>query len=431
MLCRTTRRVLGAVTFLTAVGMVAGCGTAGPSTDSDAGITVWALQDQVLNPIEKRVAADQAPSGHKVALETFGNDPYKQKLRIALGSPNAPDVFFNWGGGNLAEYVTAGKVADLSPMLEQDQVLRSTFLPNVLDVGKIDGKYYGLPMRGVQPVALFYNKKVFQQVGIQPPKTWDELLDTVDACRAAGILPISLAGSQGWTELMWLEYLLDRIGGPTVFERARAGEPGAWKDPAVLDAATRVTTLVGRGAFGDKFASVGYDVGGASTILAQGKAAMHLMGSWEYVNQLGQSPRFVADGDLGWIPFPAVPGGKGDPANVVGNPTNFYSVSAGSPVLDQAKAFVAKSVTSSDYLQGLIDAGDVPAVVGIEDRLAKAPHADYTTWIYDLVRKAPHFQLSWDQDLTADEAAGLLTDIQQLFLGKLTPEEFVDALSRR
>ena len=32
-----------------------------------------------------------------------------------MGSPNPPDVFFNWGGGNLAQFVKAGNVVDLTP----------------------------------------------------------------------------------------------------------------------------------------------------------------------------------------------------------------------------------------------------------------------------------------------------------------------------
>jgi xylobiose transport system substrate-binding protein len=405
------------------VALAAACGSAGPSSAS--GLKVWALQDPVLNPIEK-ISTDAA----RATLETFGNDPYKQKLRVAIGSPNAPDVFFNWGGRNLEEYVDAGKIADLTSVLEQDQDLKDAFLPSVLDAAKINGKYYGIPMRGMQPVALFFNKDVFAQAGAQPPKTWDDLLNVIDVFKAKGIQPISLAGSQAWTELMWIEYLLDRIGGPEAFRDIRDGKPDAWRNPAVLEAATRVKDLLDRGAFGTNFASVGYDVGGASTIVAQGKAAMHLMGSWEYVNQLGQSPDFVKNGKLGWTAFPAVPGGKGDPANVIGNPTNFYSVASGSASVDAAKKFVSTALHDDKYVQSLIDAGDVPAVTGVEDKLAKTPNSEYTTWVYGLVKAAPSFQLSWDQDLPAGQATKMLTLLQELFLGKVSPQAFVDALAQ-
>jgi xylobiose transport system substrate-binding protein len=314
-------------------------------------------------------------------------------------------------------------------VLEENAELREAFLPSVLDAAKIDGKNYGIPMRGVQPVALFYNKAVLEKAGVEPPETWDDMLAAVDDLEAAGVTPIALAGSQSWTELMWAEYLLDRVGGPEVFQAIRDGEPDAWKDPAVVEALTMIQELVDRGGFGDDFASVGYDVGGASTILAQGKAGFHLMGSWEYVNQLGQSPDFVASGDLGWTAFPAVEGGEGDPEAVVGNPTNFYSVAKGSQNKDAAIEYVSSALHEEEYVSDLVEAGDVPAVTGVRDQLEQAENSEYTTWIYDQVEQAPSFQLSWDQDLPAAEATKMLTELQRLFLGEQTPQGFVDAMS--
>ncbi|WP_456607190.1 extracellular solute-binding protein [Blastococcus sp. SYSU DS0617] len=385
----------------------------------------------MLNPIEEasieRFNEDSETGDAELA--TFGNDPYKQRLRVALGSEQGPDVFFNWGGGNLKEYVDAGEVEDLTQLFEDNPELEDAFIPSVLEAAQLDGSYYGLPMRGVQPVVLYYNQEVLDAAGAQVPETWDELLTAVDQLKAAGVTPIALAGSQPWTELMWIEYILDRVGGPEVFEAIRNGEEGAWEDPAVLEALTLLRELIERGAFGADFASVGYDVGGASTILAQGDAGFHLMGSWEYTNQLGESPEFVESGNLGWAAFPAIEGGAGDPQNVVGNPTNFYSVAADSDQKETALEYVSTALHEEEYVQDLIDAGDVPAVSGVRDLLEETENADYATWVYDLVEDAPSFQLSWDQDLPADEATEMLTQLEQLFLGTQTPQGFVDAMS--
>lgn len=434
---RTGSRVRTSVALVAATAALAACGSSGPAASGGgtAGgtgpVQVWALQDTALQPIlTGSVTRFNASSkGGKAALQVFGNDPYKQKLRVAIGSPNAPDVFFNWGGGNLKEYVDAGKVQDLTGLLDGNPALKSSFLPSVLDAAKIDGKYYGIPMRGVQPVVLYYNKKLFTEAGVQPPKTWNDLLGLVDTFKGRGITPLSLAGSQAWTELMWAEYLLDRRGGSQVFQDIRDGKGDGWKDPAVLQAMTDVKTLVDRGAFGTKYASVGYDVGGASTLLAQGRAAMHLMGSWEYVNQLGQSPKFVKDGDLGWTAFPSVEGGQGDPSTVVGNPTNFYSVTSASKSKTTAEEFLATQLNAPEYVDALVKAGDVPPIAGLDAKLGQADNADYTQYVYKLVSEAKVFQLSWDQDLPADQATKMLTELQKLFLGKQTPQGFVDVMS--
>ncbi|MQA35095.1 extracellular solute-binding protein [Modestobacter roseus] len=421
-------------TSLVLIGSMAACGSSGPGGGGGGGgdtAQIWALQDSALQPILEGSMErfnEQSETGD-AELTTFGNDPYKQRLRIAIGSPDAPDLFFNWGGGNLKEYVDAGEVDDLTPLLDENPELRDAFLPSVLAGAELDGKNYGLPMRGMQPVILYYNQAVLDEAGVSVPTTWDELLTAVDQLKAAGKTPIALAGNQPWTELMWAEYVLDRVGGPQVFQNIRDDAEGGWSQPEVLEAMTMLQELIQRGGFGTDFASVGYDVGGASTILAQGDAGFHLMGSWEYTNQLGQSPDFVNSGDLGWTVFPAIEGGEGDPSNLVGNVSNFYSLTSDSNNKETAQEYLETQLTNEEYINDLIEAGDVPPIEGIRDQLAATENGDHATFVYDAARDANNFQLSWDQDLTSDEATEMLEQLSQFFLGEVDAQGFVDALA--
>ncbi|WP_433219000.1 ABC transporter substrate-binding protein [Dactylosporangium sp. CS-047395] len=430
---RTAALIRGVIAAGLAVSLTA-CGSAGPGTESAAGggdIQVWAIQDASVNPITtKSIDAYNKANSSKVKLVTYVNDAYKQKLQVAMGSPQAPDVFFNWGGGNLAQFVKAGQVEPLDDLLAKSPELKDKFLPSVMDVGKVDGKQYGLPMLGVLPVVLFYNKEVFTSAGVQPPKTYADLLAAVDTFKAKGVTPIALAGSQGWTELMWLEYMLDRIGGADKFKAIADGKEGAWSDPAVIKALTEIQALAKRGAFGSNFASVNYDNQGASKLIATGKAAMHLMGSWDFTLQQQANPSFITDGKLGVVPFPAYAGGAGDPKAIVGNPSNYYSVNSASKGKDQAADFLVKSLASEDYINGLIDAGQVPAVKGVGDSLKSKPNADFTTFTYNLVSEAPSFTQSWDQALSPSVGTELLTNLQKLFLGDITPDAFAANMAK-
>jgi len=437
---RRLTKVAVSATTLALLGSMAACGsdnTSGGSGGGDGGGTadVWALQDTTLNPIEEASIQrynDGAGPG-SVKLSTFGNDPYKQRLRTAINSPQAPDVFFNWGGGSLKEYVDAGKVEDLTPMLEENPELRDAFLPSVLAGAEIDGKQYGLPMRGVQPVLMYGNNEVLTANGIDGmPATWDELLADVATLKAAGLTtPIALAGSQSWTELMWAEYLLDRVAGPEVFQAIRDGEGEGWNDPAVLEAMTMLKQLIDAGAFGtpNDFSATEYDAGGTTQLLANGDAAFHLMGSWEFTNQKGTNPDFVSAGNLLYAPFPAVAGGAGDPSNLVGNVSNFYSVTSASPNKEAALEYVRTQLNDPDYVAELVAAGDVMPIAGAREQLAATEDGDYLTTVYDLTENAENFQLSWDQDLAADEATKMLTELSNLFLGQQTPEGFVAAMA--
>jgi xylobiose transport system substrate-binding protein len=187
-----------------------------------------------------------------------------------------------------------------------------------------------------------------------------------------------------------------------------------------------IKELVDSGAFGKNFGSVSYGAGGTSTLLNKGKAAMVLMGSWEYAVQQGEAPDFAKSG-MGYVAFPGVEGGKGDAANVVGNPTNYISVTTAAPK-DTAAEFL-KTTYSDSYVQGLIEKGEVPVTTNAKAMLAKAADPAYATFQFDLVSKAPSFTQSWDQALGLTLGTPLLTEIQKLFNGQSSPEQFVSAVS--
>ncbi|MFE6287566.1 ABC transporter substrate-binding protein [Streptomyces sp. NPDC057877] len=425
------RWVLGAgATTLLTTGLTA-CGSGNGAGGGD-GKTVTAfvygddavkVQQAAVDRFNKSAAAKKA--GGKIKLERIPGSDYSPKLRTAMGSPSAPDVFFNWGGGSIKPYQEADKIVDLTDIIEGDPVLKDGFLPSVLAAGDLDGRHYGIPMRGMQPVILFYNKAVFREHKLQPPTNWDQLLDNNAKLKKAGITPFALGGSDIWPELMWLEYLVDRIGGAEVFKRIQNGDAEGWGDPAMLKAAELVKQLIDDDAFGSKFTSVSYVNGGAPAVFAKGKAAMHLMGSWEYSTQLGKFPDF-AKKDLGWAPFPSVEGGTGDISNVVGNPTNYWSINSRASNQDAAIAFL-KDCASQQYAKDLVANGDVPTTSNAALLLRSAPNPGFATFQYEMVEKASAFTLSWDQALGDELGTKMHTEISKLFAGKSSPQQFVDA----
>jgi len=385
------------------------------------GVLVWTIQ-RTENAVETKAAKSYKASDVKVQI--FANDPYKQKIRVALGAGSPPDVFMNWGGGGLKQYVDAGKVVDLTPYLNADKAWKNRFFANVLQTAAFNGKYYGVPNVGMQPVVLFYNKKVFSDNKVTAPQTWAQLLTAVQKLKDAGVIPIVLGGQSKWPDLMWEEYLVDRVAGPQAFDAIAAGKKNAWSSPGIIRANTLLQQLVDAGAFGSSFSSTQYDGTVTSTLLGTGKGAMELMGNWEYGAVLSNSPSTIKNKELGWIPFPSIPGGKGDPRNIAGNTSNYYSVAAKSKNKDAAVAYLKRSVMSPAYVKGLIALGNIPPVRGIAPQLATGANAAFTTWCYRLVQSAPHFQHSWDQVLSPSQADTLLTNLDRLFLKQITPKQF-------
>jgi xylobiose transport system substrate-binding protein len=418
-------------TMLTAGLTACGSGSSGGGDGKDGQLTafVWGddaakIQDDAIKRFNKSAAARK--TGGTIKLQRIPGSDYPAKLRTAMGSPSAPDLFFNWGGGSIKAYVDADQLIDLHDIIESNPALKNGFLPSIIQSGALEGRPYGIPMRGMQPVLLFFNKKVFKDAGLQPPTSWDQLLDINKKFTARGIQPFALGGADKWTELMWVSYLVDRIGGPEVFRKIQGGDAAAWGDPAVLRAAEEIKALVDTEAFGKGFSSVQYNNGGASTLLAKGKAAMHLMGSWEYSTQLGKFEDFARK-DLGWVAFPAYDGGAGDIKNVVGNPTNYWSVSSRTENREAAIEFL-KTCASEEYAKALIANGDIPTTADAGALLEDSPNPEFAKFQYELVQEAPAFTLSWDQAVKPDWAAPMLTEIDKLFLGQSSPREFVQAL---
>ncbi|MFB7560038.1 extracellular solute-binding protein [Streptomyces brevispora] len=406
-------------------GLLAGCGS-GSDSGGGATLTAYVYGDDAVKIQEAAVKEFNKTSDVKVKLVSVPGTDYVNKLRSAMGSPSAPDIFYNWGGGSIKPYVDAKQVVDLTSTIKNDPTLKDGFLPSIVAAGSLDGKMYGIPMRGMQPVMLFYNKTLFAEHRLQPPKTWEDMQKAITTFKGKDITPFALGGSDKWPELMWMEYLLDRIGGPEVFRRIQGGDSSGWGDPAVLKSAQAVKELVDGGAFGKNFNSVDYGNGGAPTLLNKGKAAMHLMGSWEYSTQLGKAPEF-AKKDLGWTAFPTVAGGVGDAADVVGNPTNYWSVNTRTKHKDEAIAFL-KTMAATSYSKALVDNGDIPTTANAASMLDSSPNPQFAHDQYTMVQNAPSFTLSWDQALESQIATPLLTEISKLFAGKSTPAQFVAAM---
>lgn len=116
-----------------------------------------------------------------VRQETFPFDSYQQSVAAAISAGQGPDVvqlFY----GYVAAWQRAGYVEPLPQEYLPNEWIEEYFVPMVGSV-KIGDSYYGLPT-AVRSLALFYNKDLFREVGLdpdQPPTTWDEFVEVAKA----------------------------------------------------------------------------------------------------------------------------------------------------------------------------------------------------------------------------------------------------------
>jgi raffinose/stachyose/melibiose transport system substrate-binding protein len=417
----------------TQTGAGGGQGGGGEGGGAEGEATYWFLSGQPQQGIREGVVKrfNEANPQGTIAYTTFQNDAYKTKIKTAIGAGEGPTIIWGWGGGTLREYVKNDQVEDLTSFFNENAAVKDKLFPAAFGAATVEGKIYAMPAETVQPIILFYDKRAFDKIGAQPPQSWADIMTLVDKFNSANIAPFSLGGQSRWTNMMWLEFLLDRQSGPQVFQNVFDGKPDAWSDPAVEQMLTKVQDLVRANGFVKGFSSITADSNADLALLYTGRAAMMLHGSWTYGTMKESGGDFVSGGHLGFMNFPTIEGGQGDPTNTVGNPGQYYSISSKATDAQKeiAKKFFSTSVLDDAEVSQWVENGAVPIVKGADAKFT-GPDTEYLKFVYDVASNAKVFQQSWDQALSPTAAERLLDNIAKLFQLSITPGEWIESMNQ-
>ncbi|OXS76777.1 extracellular solute-binding protein [Domibacillus enclensis] len=355
---------------------------------------------------------EAANQGVKVETEILSNEQYKEKLKVLSASNELPDVGMTWAAGFMDPYVKGNMFAPLDDLIEPD-----SFVSGTTEAYAVDETTYGLPLElNIAPV--FYNKQIFEEYNLDVPETYEEFQAIVKTLSENGVTPITLGNKDRWTGSMWYMYLADRIGGPQVITDAINRE-GTFEDPALVQAAEEIQSLVDMDAFVKGFNGLSNDE--AKGPFMNNQAAMYLMGSWELPNYTTNEdvPQEFRD-SIGFFKFPAVNGGKGDINSFVGGPGVGLFVSENSEVKEEAKEFV-KFFVEKWGERSVTGAGVIPATK-VDTASIELPQM-YIDVLNEL-NAASNITLYADVQMSAAVAQEHLNLIQSLFGKEISPEQF-------
>lgn len=147
---------------------------------------------------------------------TFPYADYQTRVVAANMAGNGPDVlqmFYGWTD----IFVNGGVLQPLPSDIFPAEQIEEDFFPIVTAMKRGDD-YYGLPT-AVRSLALFYNKNLFAEAGIEsPPKTLDELVDYASqlATKDSGgnYTTVGLTVEMGGQDHQWWrEVLIRQFGG--------------------------------------------------------------------------------------------------------------------------------------------------------------------------------------------------------------------------
>jgi raffinose/stachyose/melibiose transport system substrate-binding protein len=261
-----------------------------------------------------------------IEYQTIQNEDLDGKLQTALNANSAPDIFLQRGGGKMLAEVQAGQLQPLT--------LSATDTANVgtgaLAAETVQGQVYALPF-DTQPEGIYYSKDLFQKAGItSTPATIADLEADVAKLKAIGVAPIAVGAKDAWPAAHWYyNFALRECSQDAMTQTASSLKftDGCW-GKAGDDLAAFLKTSPFQNGFLTTAAQQG--AGSSAGMLANHKAAMELMGSWDPGVISSLTPDQKPLPDLGWFPFPAVAGGQGDPSAIMGG-SDAYSLSKNAP----------------------------------------------------------------------------------------------------
>jgi raffinose/stachyose/melibiose transport system substrate-binding protein len=351
-------------------------------------------------------------------IQPIQNEQLDTKLSLGLESGNPPDIIQSNGGGKLAAYVKAGKIQDLT-------AATSSWISTIgatVSGWEVGGKVYGIPFStGV--VGFWYNKDQFTKAGITtPPATWADLITDVGKLKAAGEAPIAVGAKDKWPVAFYWDYLAIRECSKTILDTAIATEKIT--DPCWTKAGTDLQQLVAAKPFQTGFLGTPAQTGAGSSagLIANDKAAMELQGHWDPGVFSGLTSNKNFESNIGWFPFPNLPGAPGVAGAALGGGDGFSCTAKAPPACADFLHFLMSKANQTEL--GANGFG-LPTVAGAEVGL-KDPNL---IALLKFRNSAPLVQNYLDTTFGVDVGNALNDAVTGLIAGSTKPADVAKAVS--
>lgn len=299
-----------------------GC-TGGAPTGSSAsgdGKSVSYLIGQPDTPeqlagIKTEIARFEKESGVDVDLQVVPNSSARTLVQTRLRSGKGPDVFgYDTGPGFAGVLAKAGLLYDLTDHVKTtDWGIYDWAKPAVT----FGGKFYGIPDQ-IEQVGLYYNKDMFEEMGLEAPTTMAALETAAKKIKAEGKIPFAAGDKDGWEGGHLLSMALASQVGAEDMGKLIAGDT-SWDSDGVKAALGTWAGFQKAGYLPPSPNGIAYD--NSNALFYSGKAAMNPTGTW-LIQTLKDAVKF----DVGFVNFPA-PSGEAVATTGLGSGT-FMSASS-------------------------------------------------------------------------------------------------------
>ncbi|PRX38783.1 carbohydrate ABC transporter substrate-binding protein (CUT1 family) [Planifilum fimeticola] len=267
------RRWMTLISLVVAISFVlSGCGGGSEGSSEDGGKVTITLGGAFSSPAEKKIVQEQVAAFEKenpnikVKLHSITGD-YLSEMQTLIAAKDEPDVYY-LDSMPAPQFMKLGVLEPLDEYIKKNNVDLSAYEESLVKAFQWEGKTYGIP-KDYNTLVLFYNKKMFEEAGVKPPKTWDELRDAAKKFSKGNKKGLALHPSLDRYQPFLVQnggQVLDDKGNPTL------------NHPANVEALQFITDLFIKDKVADTPSNLGVEWNGDA--FAEEKVAMVFEGGW-------------------------------------------------------------------------------------------------------------------------------------------------------
>ncbi len=203
-----------------------------------------------------------------------GGDQARTVLRARVAAGNPPEAM-QMLGFIITDYAEEGLLGDLTPVATKEGWANVVPAP-LQKFDQYKSHWVAAPVNIHRTNWIWANKKIFDDLKIAPPKTFDDLLAAAEKIRKAGLIPLA-HGGQPWQDATIFDSAVMSAGGPEFYRKALIElDPNALGSKTMEKAFEQMQKL--RGLVDPNFP--GRDWNLATAMVINGKAGMQIMGDW-------------------------------------------------------------------------------------------------------------------------------------------------------
>jgi raffinose/stachyose/melibiose transport system substrate-binding protein len=263
---------------------------------------------------------------------------------------------------------------------------------------------------------------MFDQYGITAPTTWDEMVHVCKTFLDNGITPFGVSVKDTWVLAMMHDALTLKSAGPEKTAKAITKQGVSYNDPDFLASASKIKELVDMGAFLEGATGLSNDEACAN--FYNGTVPMYVTGSWMGGSILTDAEK---PEDFDVAPIPVINSSNAKITDFMGGAADTIMVSESTKNPDIAGNAVfelTRSISKYAYLDG---AGIAAWQVDYDDSSVNP----ITKKVAEYATNATSFTLWFDTLMEANDAGEYLALLQELYIGNLSPQEFVEAMAEQ